>query len=169
MILHCTKKLAARLADVAAQPLRETSPLGSWHGKLLHFDRRQCLFLCHDESRWVLFLPGVRKIHLLDLDRLFPQLLSDTLQALGCETVGLSRLKLALGPVRFDTATDRSVLASMTVAARDLEPVVYRARNVLELDPVAVSARLSRRPATIHKQWIRPGERLVERVQRVVG
>ncbi len=121
--------------------------------------------MCHDQSRAVLFLPGVRKANLLDLDRLFPELLNQTLQALGCATVGLSRLKLALGPVCFDSVTDRSVLASMTVATRDLEPMVYRVDNILELDPVSVSARLSRRPATIRKQWIRPDELLLRQVE----
>jgi hypothetical protein len=53
----------------------------------------------------------------------------------------------------------------MTVAARDLEPIVYRVDNVLELNPVAVSARLSRRPATIRKQWIRPNELLLRQVE----
>lgn len=121
--------------------------------------------MCHDQSRSVLFIPGVRKANLLDLDNLFPEFLVLTLQALGCRTISLSRLKLALGPVRFDTATDRSVLASMTVATRDLEPVVFSVDNVLELDPVAVSARLSRRPATIRKQWVRPCELLLQQVE----
>ena len=28
MILHCSRKLAARLPEVSAEPLQETSPLG---------------------------------------------------------------------------------------------------------------------------------------------
>ncbi|MGB5324465.1 MAG: hypothetical protein WBN40_03435 [Pseudomonadales bacterium] len=163
MILHCTKKLAARLPSVPAEPLEETSPLGSWHANLLHIDRRQCLFLCHDESRAVLFLPGVRKEHLLDLDKLFQTLLASTLQALGCKAVSLPKLKLALGPMRFDSVTDRSVLASMTVATGDLYGRVNRVQNVLELDPVAVSAYVSQRPATIRKKWIRPDKLLLQR------
>jgi len=31
MIIHCTKKLAARLPNVSPEPLVEDSPLGSWH------------------------------------------------------------------------------------------------------------------------------------------
>lgn len=112
-------------------------------------------------------MPGVRKADLLNLDNTFPVLLNRLLLALGCENISLAQLRLALGPVRFDTETDRSVLASMTIAAQDLEPMVYRANNVLELDPVAVSARLSQRPATICKQWIRPGELLLQQLECV--
>ena len=122
--------------------------------------------MCHDLSRAVLFMPGVRKADLLTLgSTLFPELLMQTLRELGCDVGLLSKVKLAVGRLQFDTATDRSVLASMTVATRDLEPLVFRVNNVLELDPIQVSARLSRRPATIRKQWIRPNEMLLKLVQ----
>ena len=118
--------------------------------------------MCHDHSRAVLLLPGVRKKDLQNLDMLFSELLYGMLDALGCQAVGLSQLKLALGPIQFDVATDRSVLASMTVVTRDLEPIVYNGVDkVLELDPVAVSAKLSRRPATVRKAWVRPDELLL--------
>ncbi len=76
-------------------------------------------------------------------------MLTDMLLELGCNSSQLQAVKLALGPVQFDTETDRSVLASMTVAKHDLEPMVWDVANVLDLDPVAVSVQLSRRPATI--------------------
>lgn len=80
------------------------------------------------------------------------------LLALGCKSNRLQAVKLALGPVRFDAKTDRSVLASMTIAKFELESWVYEVPNVLDLDPVAVSARISQRPATIAGKWIRPNE-----------
>lgn len=112
-------------------------------------------------------MPGVRKADLLNLDNTFPALLHQVLLALGCENISLAQLRLALGPLRFDTDTDRSVLASMTIAAQDLEPIVYQVHNVLELDPVAVSASLTQRPATIRKQWIRPDELLLQQLECV--
>ena len=44
------------------------------------------------------------------------------------------------------------------------DPGVRKA-NLLDLDPVAVSARLSRRPATIRKQWVRPCELLLQQAE----
>ena len=46
-----------------------------------------------------------------------------------------------------NTATDRSVLSSMTVTRWDLEGSLARVTHVLDLDPVAVSRRLNQRPA----------------------
>ena len=111
VIIHCTKKLAARLPEVSKKPLLETSPLGSWNANLLRIDRHQCLFFCHDVSRSVLFIPGVRKPDFHQLGSvLFPNMLMDLLLALGCKSNRLQAVKLALGPVRFDAKTDRSVL-----------------------------------------------------------
>ena len=67
MIIHCSRKLAAKRADVSAEPLEETSPLGSWHGHLFTLDRRQCVMFCHDATRFVLFMPGLHKVDFEEL------------------------------------------------------------------------------------------------------
>jgi len=166
VIIHCTRKLAARLPDVSTEPLAETSPLGSWHGNLLIYDRRQCLFLCHDLSRAVLFLPGVRKADLAAFGtEIFPDLLESTLFKLGCEPKYFNRLRLALGPVRYDMATDRSVLSSMRVAQQDLDVVVYRAGHVLDVAPATTSAWVTHRPARVRGKSLWPDEELLRLVR----
>lgn len=157
MILHCSKKLAAKLPGVSPVPLDETSPLGSWHGHLLSFDRRQCVMLCHDKTRYVLFLPGLRKEHFADLDRacLRPLFLA-TLVALGCTTAQLRKAEQAWGSVRFDTATDRSVQGSLRVAKWDAEAWVYQAPNVMDIDALALSHRLNERPTMVRGVLVWP-------------
>jgi len=165
MIIHCTKKLAPRLPNVSPSSLAETSPLGSWHANLIYFDRRQCLFFCHDSSRAVIFVPGVRKPDFQQLgNKIFPDILIGLLQSLGCNPGRLQAARLALGPVRFDAVTDRSVLGSMNIAKRDLEPMIYNVPNVLDLDPVVVSARISRRPARIANKLVWPDAELLSLV-----
>jgi len=120
MILHCSQKLAVKLVDLSATPLEETSPLGSWHGHLFTLDRRQCVMFCHDASRYVLFQSGLRKAHFAELgDRWFRPLYLATLAGLGCSTAQLRKAELALGPMRFDTAIDRSVQGSLRVPDRE--------------------------------------------------
>ena len=113
MLLHCTKKLAAKLPEVSATPLAETSPLGSWHANLYTIDRRQCVMFCHDESRYVLFLPGLIKSDFVELGRLHRELFLASLVALGVKETLLNRVSLALGPVQFDCITDRSALEEL--------------------------------------------------------
>lgn len=147
MILHCSQKLAAKLPGVSPVLLEETSPLGSWHGHLFTLDRRECAMFCHDASRYVLFMPGLRKEHFVDLDAAcFRPLFLATLAALGCSTAQLRKVELALGLLRFDTATDRSVQGSLRVAKLDAEAWVYQAANVMDIDALALSYRLNERP-----------------------
>ena len=72
---------------------------------------------------------------------------------------------LALGPVRFDTATDRSVQGSLRVAKQDLEVWLYRVSNVMDLDPLAAAVWLNERPATVYGKPVWPQRASVERVE----
>ena len=166
MIIHATRKLAQRLPDVSAEPLTETSPLGSWHADRLTIDRRQCVLFCHDETRAALFAAGLRKPQFAALGNdVFKPLFADTLAGLGCPDVEIRQALLVLGRCQFDTATDRSVLSSMRVARQDLEAYVWRFPNVLMVDSVEVSCRLSRRPASIRgSKFIRPNRLLLEMI-----
>jgi hypothetical protein len=75
-------------------------------------------------------------------------LLSHTV--LGCPESQARRALMALGPSHFDTATDRSVLSSMRVIRQDVGGYLNRFPNVMNVDPVATSCHLTRRPASIH-------------------
>lgn len=151
VIIHCSHKLAAKLSSVSKIPLEEASPLGSWHAHLFTLDRRQCVMFCHDESRYCLFLAGLRKPHFAELgSRWLRQLFTASLAVIGCPDTQIRKVELMLGPIRFDTATDRSVQGSINIARRDLEAMLYGVPNVIDLDPPAVSVRLNERPATLH-------------------
>ena len=157
MIVHSSRKLAARLPEVSRGPLEETSPLGSWHAHLFTLDRRQCVMFCHDESRYCLFLAGLRKPHFAELgSKWFRELFTATLAMTGVPDIQITKVELLLGPVRFDTATDRSVQSAINIARRDLEAMVYRVSNVLDLDPLKVSVRLNERPTRVKGKTLWP-------------
>lgn len=168
MIIHCSQKLAGKLPCVSTTPLEETSPIGSWHGHLFTLDRRQCVMFCHDASRYVLFLPGLRKEHFAELgSKWFRPLYLATLAAMGCSVAQLCKVELALGSMHFDTATDRSVQGSLRVAKQDLEAWVYQVPNVMDLDPLAMSCRLNERPATVYGKLVWPDRTMLEVVARL--
>jgi len=168
MILHCSKKLAAKLPGVSSVPLEETSPLGSWHGHLFTLDRRQCVMLVHDATRYALFLPGLRKEDFAALgERWFRPLYLATLAVGGCPEIQIKKAELALGPMRFDTAADRSVQGALRVARQDLEAWVYSVPNVMDLDALAVSCRLNERPTTVYGKCVWPDKAMREAVARI--
>ena len=167
MLLQCTQKLAARLADVSPAPLVEKSPLGSWHANLYQIDRRQCVLFCHDETRYMLFLPGLKKQHFENLGRLHRDIFLMSLAVNGVSDAKIMRVGVALGPVVFDRATDRSVLASMNIAIGDLDRYLERVVNLLELDLMATVLHLNARPVTVRGAWHWPGREMLARVDKL--
>lgn len=168
MIIHCSQKLAAKLPEVSKAPLDEDSPLGSWHSHLFTLDRRQCVMFCHDESRYCLFMAGLRKSHFSELGgKWFRQLFTASLAVIDCPDTQIRKVELMLGPIRYDTATDRSVQGSINIARRDLEAMVYEVPDVMELDPLAVSVQLNERPVSVHGKWLWPAKVMRARVMEV--
>ena len=150
MIIHCTKKLAAKLPEVSPEPLVEANSLGSWHANLYTIDRRNCILFCHDQTRFVLFMAGLKKEQFANLDFWFQDLFANTLLKLGYDTNLIEKMHPLLTPLRFDTCCERSVQGSMrTVRMMELESELYRVGNVMDLLPYTTSARLNDRPVTV--------------------
>jgi len=166
-VFHCTRKLAARLPALSNTPPIDDDGLGAWHANLLRLDRVQCVMFCHDETRYILLLPGMRAPQLADLGRWHRELFCATLVLEGVDDATIARAEAALGGMRFDTKTNRSVLATMNIALGDLAPRLAEAGHVLRLDPVRVSVHLNRRPTQAHGQWLWAGAAMRERLARL--
>jgi Domain of unknown function (DUF6933) len=166
MLLHCTQKLATKLSEVSTTPLADSGPLGSWHAHLYYYDRRQCVLFCHDESRYCLFLPGLVKADFAQLGLLHRELFLASLRALNVPEAALKRAALALGPLRCDRKTDRSVLGSLRTADIDLSWLVHDV-HVLECNPLAVALKLNERPTSVRGKWLFPAKVMLERVKNV--
>lgn len=120
---------------------------------------------CHDATRFVLFLPGLRKAQFNELgSKGFRELYTATLAMAGCTHAQLRKAELALGEVRFDTASDRSVQGSLRIAKQDLEAYVSRAPNVLDVDPAAAACWLNKRPARMRDDLVWPDRAMREAV-----
>ncbi|MGB5475133.1 MAG: hypothetical protein WBQ78_16870 [Gammaproteobacteria bacterium] len=164
MIIHCTRKLAAKLPVVSGTPLTETSPLGSWHANLYSIDRRNCVLFCHDELRYTLFLPGLRKPQFAELGRWFRELFTASLAYTGMSDNQVRRAELALGPVAFDTCTDRSVLGSLNQMRFLLDGRVSEVSDVMLLNPLSVNRWLCHYPVRRGKAVWMADEAMCERV-----
>jgi len=149
MIIHCTKKLAAKLPGVSSASLGETNPLGSWHANLYVIDRHNCVMFCHDQTRFVLFMAGLKKADFARLDFWFQDLFANTMLKLGYEPRLMEKTLGLLDPLQFDTRCDRSVQGSMrTVRAMELEGMLMDVPDVLDLPVYSASAHLNHRPVT---------------------
>lgn len=162
MIIHCTQKLAKNLKNVAPERLIETSLLGSWHANLYPIDSRKCMMFCHDATRYVLFAAGLKKPDFMELGTLHRRLFLEALAVQGIPSIQIKKAELALGPAVFDCATERSVLGALNTVRFDLEAMLLRAANVIELKPVEVAAYMNKRPTKAGKVWMHPDDEMVK-------
>jgi hypothetical protein len=119
---------------------------------------------CHDASRYVLFLPALRKDDFADLGKLLRPLYLASLETFGAEPNQIRKAELVLGPLRFDTATDRSVQGSIRIVQTQDVEWLARQTPVIDLDPLAVSCELSHRPTTIRGKSLWPDLVMLEAV-----
>jgi hypothetical protein len=106
----------------------------------------------------------LRRDNFKELGLLHRKLFLNSLAGLGIEEAQLEKVALTLGPVRFDSATDRSVLASMNVARSDLDGSLVRVVNVMYLNLTEVAKDLNHRPAKVAGVWIWPDKAMMEKI-----
>lgn len=169
MLIHCTQRLAAMLPTVSREPQVEVSPLGSWHANLYRIDRRHVVMFCHDETRYTLYLPGVRKPEFNDLGHWFKEVFTSSLAYMGVPENQVLRAEVALGPVRFDLCTDRSVLGSLKQMRYLLDARVLEVSDVMLLDPMAVNRGLGRYAPSRGKAFRMTDEAMMARVAALAG
>lgn len=172
MIVHCTKKLADKLGNVGKVALRETNPLGGWHANLYIIDHRQCVMFCHDLTRFVLFVAGIKKQDFENLDFWFNDLFANTMMKLHYEPELIEKALASVDTLQFDQVCDRSVQGSMrTARQQDLEGILYGFPNIMELPMYSVSARLNKRPVTTkgmkESECLWPDKAMKELIQKL--
>jgi hypothetical protein len=164
--IHATKKLHAKLPLddngrlKTAQPSPHlylvpvaNNPLSGWHANLITLQRRNCVLLVHDATRFPLFMKGLVKADFARFDWLFADSLMNTLLELDANQQQLDTAAGLLAPCRFDTDCNRSVQGTMNQMKGDLEYSIWS--NNTNLDDVSAygaGAWLADRPCTIKGQ-----------------
>lgn len=172
--LHATKKLMAKLTLDEYGYLPETprqahlwdnvarmgspSALGSWHANILTIQRRNCLLFVHDQTRFPLFMPALKKADLDNLDWWFNNTLMNTLLKCNATEVQMNKVAQYVQPLQVDTVCDRSVQGSMNQMAQEVEHTVYYNEvNIAEITGYRVGAVLADVPRSVkgykHGLW----------------
>jgi len=172
MIIHCTHKLSTKLPNVSSTLLTETNPLGSWHANLYVIDRHNCVMFCHDQTRFVLFMAGLKKADFARLEYWFQDLFANTMLKLGYEPSLIEKALGLLDPLQFDTCCNRSVQGSLrTAKMMDLDGLLMDVPDVLDLPIYSVNVRLNHRPVTTKgmksRECLWPDRAMLEWIEQV--
>lgn len=165
--IHATKKLYAKLpisiqalankdalpCTLDATQLPRENPLSGWHANLLTLQRRNCVLLVHDSTRFPLFVKGLLKADFANFDRLFADALMNTLLKLEASQEQLDCAAALLAPSRFDTECDRSVQGTMNQMVGDIEHMLwFEEASLDDINSYSTGAWLAYRPCRVKGQ-----------------
>jgi hypothetical protein len=190
--IHASKKLYAHLSVVAsmkqggiedsaandldsanaASRLHSVNPLSGWHANLLTLQRRNCVLLVHDATRFPLFIKGLIKADYAHFDRLFADTLMNTLLKLGANQAQLDTAAALLGPCCFDTDCNRSVQGTMNQMAGDIERMLrFEEARLDDICSYSTGVWLADRPCTVkgQKDCIWPDKAMLALLTQVGG
>ena len=188
IVIHSTKKLWAKLPvdskgllphsperlylEENAARTHGESPLGAWHANLLTLQRRNCILLVHDHTRFPVFIPALKKADLLNLEWWFEDVLVNTVMRCGGNESHLQAMTLHMHRMRVDTVCDRSVQGTMNQMASDLKyQLDYEGADVSEVCGYQISAWLAARPCTVkgRREFVWPEREFVSWLGRIGG
>lgn len=170
--LHATKKLLVKLpVDKNGNlPIRSThqgfdkpelteNPLNSWHGNLLTLQRRNCMLLVHDATRFAVLMTCLKKTDFANLDWWFVDTFMNTLLKCGANNKQMEAAHNHLAPLSIDNNCNRSVQGTMNQMKGDIEHKLwYDNVDIGDLSAYRMGVWLSDRPCTVkgHKDCIWP-------------
>lgn len=161
--IHVTQKLHAKLpldnqgciaaknpGTAPAATAIADNPLSGWHANLLTLQRRNCVLLVHDATRFALFIKGLVKADFAHFDRYFADALINTLLKLGATEHQLDAAVARLAPCRFDTHCSRSVQGTMNQMKAGIEHMLWYDDGKLDaISSYRTGVWLAERPCTV--------------------
>ncbi|WP_051326726.1 DUF6933 domain-containing protein [Aliagarivorans taiwanensis] len=155
-----------------AAPSAGYNPLDNWHANLLTIQRRNCVLLVHDATRFPLFIPALTKPDFAKLEWHFQDCLINTLLKSGFSAEQINRATELLAPLRIDSDCNRSVQGTLNQMKGDIEHLIWHDQvNVADCAHYRLSAWLANRPCKVqgHKDYIKPQQAMAELLTKEIG
>ena len=162
--LHCTKKLFVKLPVNAQGHLvdpknlqrhradmpESLNPLSGWYGNLILLQRRNCILLVHDETRFPLFIPCLTKPDFARLNWFFEDALMNTLMKCGASEEQLQTASQLIQPLVLDTECNRSLQGVLNSLKQDVDHALWLDNaSVTNISAYGLSSTLANRPSNL--------------------
>ena len=164
--LYCTQKLIAKLpVEQGVLPEGEQLQAGlvdggsdivvnnlltGWHANLVTLQRRNCVLLVHNQTRFPVFMIGLTKKGFAALDYHFADCLMNTLLKVGANEDQMHAAHALLAPVSINKSYDRSVQGTLNQMAGEIEHMLcYNNAQIMDCSPYKIAAWLADRPCSV--------------------
>jgi len=193
--LYCTQKLIAKLpvnegllpegeqlqADLVegGAEIIINNPLSGWHANLLTLQRRNCILLVHNQTRFPVFIIGLRKPDFAALDYHFADCLMNTLLKVGANEDQMQAAQDLLAPVSINKTNNRSVQGTLNQVAGDIEHMLwYDNAQIIDCSPYKTAVWLADRPCSVKsreegaakskKDWVWPDKAMLKLLDNAI-
>jgi hypothetical protein len=182
--IQCTKKLLAKFevdADAllpegkkmhpSVAGLMNPSPLSGWHANLVTIQRRNCVLMVHNKTRFPLFMIGLTKKDFARFDYVFVDSLMNTLMKAGANDEQMEAAQIALAPVSIRKTSDRSVLGTINRATSDVEHMLWFDNvGIMDVSAYKTGAWLSGQLSGVQggKEHVKPSEEMFKLLDEVM-
>ncbi|MFT9848835.1 DUF6933 domain-containing protein [Aneurinibacillus sp. REN35] len=114
LTIQCTKKLSEELnVNISENKLVHTNPLYSWHAHLFLWNRRKCVLVMNNKTRYNFVLFGLRKDDFKRFDDIVVQAIAENLSADGANKVNIEKYIQNCHEVSYAATSDRSIISQV--------------------------------------------------------
>lgn len=184
--LHATRKLFEKLTITSdgalpvtpmskwlyEKPSLDINPLSGWHGHLVTLQRRNCVLMAHDSTRFPLVLPALTKPDFAELNDRFVDTFMNTLLKCGANEVHLETADKYLRPLQVDSDCSRSVQGTLNRMKDEFEHQLYYDRlNITDMTGYNAGAWLADTPRSVkgQKTVLWPKDAMLTLLERLAG
>jgi hypothetical protein len=114
LTIQCTKKLINELKiDISKQELSESVPLYSWHSHLFLFNRKKCVIVMNNLTRYNFILTGLKRAEFMKYDQIVMKAIAENLLAEGASGDTVDKYMKHCSSAIYCTTSDRSIISQM--------------------------------------------------------
>ncbi|WP_412679230.1 DUF6933 domain-containing protein [Brevibacillus formosus] len=140
MTFQCTKKLIAELKVTVSDKEKIVSePLYRWHAHLFVYQRRKCVLVMNNVTRYNFVMHGLKREDFNRFDQLVKEKIAENLLAEGVTQTLIEKYLQNVGEATYTETSDRSILSQMNdmiwIAQDDMDRNM-RESNELGIDQV---------------------------------
>ncbi len=122
LTIQCTKKLLEELKiDVNKEKVFNNDAIFSWHSNLFVLNRKKCVLLMNNKSRFNFVLFGLKKADFQSITSLVKTGIKENLLAENIEEALVDKYLQSFNKVVYTTTSDRSIISQMNEMIKSIE------------------------------------------------
>lgn len=144
MILRCTQKLLVELKTKPTGEESKEAPFWSWHGNMFHIERRKCVLLTNDKTRFAIFIASLKKQDFESFNFVFGQCLFKYLLYEKFPQKQIETVLMALQNFKYEKTNNRSVIGTMNEQRSQIEFFIEAEGGMIGTDVYKLNSKLNR-------------------------